>query len=451
MTDSTFAMAALMPAQLRQRLIRRQCVAFVGAGFSMACGMPRWPDLLLNMLAGARDALSPGHPSLETCKTAIDRGNYTLAASILRECLAPADMDEAIRRNFGFHRLEQSGETDKKRMLNRMMHLACAPWAGIITTNYDELIEHGLNQWSRVERVSASGTDPRLGVILNSTPSSGLFFVKLHGSVSSSEIVLSTDEYDRAYIATPQVSSFLTGVMLRYHLVFVGCSLEDEIVRMRRDLTRRFRGILPSAYALLQETADNKARQSWLRNLAQIESMFYPQADRTHDSVDRFLREAAESSDPVTAAANPASGLSASTAAQTVQRYRAEPPLKRLFMAGLENQRIVALASRMPDCALHHRDLVNPARTGTPEGDLLSSLSPSELTYRALFLISVGLLDEGVGADGERIYQVGDPVNRALADLRTSGLANRAKPRNAPRKPGPDPLDALQRGSSLPE
>src|SRR5262249_14694609 len=132
----------IIPLQLRQRLVRRQCVAFVGAGFSMACGMPRWSDLLVNMFESARDSLPPGHPSLETCRTAIDHGNYTLAASILRECLAPADMDEAIRRNFGLHRLDQAEESSQKRMRDRMRQLAIAPWAGILTTNYDELIEH---------------------------------------------------------------------------------------------------------------------------------------------------------------------------------------------------------------------------------------------------------------------------------------------------------------------
>ncbi len=402
----------LITVQLRQRMTRGQCVAFVGAGFSRVCDMPGWLGLLENILSIARESLHSENPSLDSCKTALEHGNYALAASILREALPPADMDDAIRRNFGLHRLDQAKDAQQKRMRERMKNLALAPWAGILTTNYDELIEHGLNQWNHVERVSATGLDPRLGVILNTAPAAGMFFVKLHGSTIGSEIVLSTDEYDRTYIASPQMTAFLTGIMLRYNTVFVGCSLEDEIVRLRRDLTRRFRGMIPTAYALLQETADNRARQSWLRNLAQIETIFYPISDVNHLSLDQFLEEAAEISDPIISA------KTSTVSTITLQKYRSAGPIERLRMAGLDNQHIVLLVSRMPDQSLHHRDLVNPTRTLTAEGELLATLSPNELTYRALFLISVGLLDESLDDDGERVYRVSDTVKRAVETMR---------------------------------
>ena len=47
--------------------------------------------------------------------------------------------------------------------------------------------------------------------------------------------------------------------MLRYHIVFVGCSLEDEILRIRRKLCFDFSSRIPTAYALLPESENNVA------------------------------------------------------------------------------------------------------------------------------------------------------------------------------------------------
>jgi hypothetical protein len=347
--------------------------------------------------------------SVMACEMAIDNGNLALAATILRELMSPSDMDDAVRRHFGLHIFFQANEARKKSMIDRMRSLVGTPWAGIITTNYDELIEYALDHYSEVERIFASGVEPRLGSILNATPAGGMFFVKLHGSVTGTQIVLSTEEYDRTYIGTPQVRSFLTALMLRYHLVFIGCSLEDEIVRLRRELRHQFGGMIPTAYALLPDTSSTQMRSAWLRNLAQIETIPYPQSDRTHVSVDYFLKQTATCADRPSAANGRPDSLA---------RFSKASVVERVHDVGYINQQILRLIGMQRERSLSHQELLN--LQGHLDGEIraaLSDLSPEERIYRSFFLVSIGLLEERKSIDKRHKYIVPKAVWKSLCAI----------------------------------
>jgi len=400
----------LMMEALRQRLRRRQCVAFIGAGFSMPCGMPNWSGLIERLLKDAADGLVVGSrkDSLKACRQAVRERNFSMAASLLRKLMTPGDFDEAVRKQFGLHVLQQASLDIQRRMNARMKSLVGAPWAGVLTTNYDELIEHAIGRWSNNEVVKALGDDPRLGSILSGAPPAGMFFVKIHGSISGSRVVLSTDEYDRTYINTPQMISFLTALMLRYHPVFIGCSLEDEILRIRRKLNYDFFGQIPTAYALLPGNERNRHRTAWLREEAQIDSVFYPEDDKEHIAVDRFLKEAADCADHT-------DKQSLESITQN-ELLKAKPP-ERSKKIGQTNIQILELVSELPGHTIQHLDLLNPTRFSDDSdiGPTLSGLSPEERIYRALFLVSIGFLREEKGIDGAPRYVLTKDGLKALS------------------------------------
>ena len=395
------------PKTILRRMQRRQVVAFVGAGFSMLCGMPGWGALLLGLLRDARDNAA-GRQTLEllrACETAVDSGHHAMAASILRGVLSPGDFDEGVRGRFGLNVLHRAPAIIQERMLRRMRNLVSAPWAGIVTTNYDELIETALGRWTAGDTVQCAGDDPRLGTILASAPRGGLFFVKIHGSVSGSRIVLSTDEYDRMYIATPQVSSFLTALMLRYHLAFIGCSLEDEVLRLRRRLSSYFSGHIPTACALLPDDEANRLRSQWLREFAQVEALLYP-ANEDHTGVDNFLAQAAAQADMVSVR-----GLSDGTQAEL---HRVSPR-ERLRRIGDVNQRLLEYVVSQPDETVCHSELLRLGVSWTPGvTSALSGLTADELVYRVLFLVSIGLLFEEPTEDGTSRYTLSNDGRIAL-------------------------------------
>ena len=391
---------------LHLRLQRRQCAAFVGAGFSMPCGMPSWGSLLRILLKTAKmgSTGSSNTADLQAAESALRGKNYALAASVLREVMPSAELDAAVLSAFDLNAYRNSSADVRKRMSLRMKNLASGPWAGIITTNYDQLIEYGLGKWTDGEVIQTSGSDRRLGTVLAS-PDSAKFFVKLHGSLSASQIVLTTEEYDRTYLCSPQVTEFLTAVMLRYHLVFIGCSLEDEIMRLRRKLTIDFSGNIPMAYAILHETDENVSRAQWLKKYTETECIMYPKEDTKHFGVDSFLAASAKD--------NVFPGIDRyvlSTSARSLSKQAASKRLKHVGSVNLELLRWVADSPTGLTSAV----VVDPSSSDTKPPSLISSISPEERYYRVLFLVSIGLLLEKSRVKGTAIYEVPHRLRQEL-------------------------------------
>lgn len=387
------------PDVLKGRIARRQCVAYIGAGFSAVCGMPMWSSLLKSLLIRARNS---GHLAekhlLDACEEAFNSGNYAVCASLLRGILSDADLDEEVRNRFSVRLLYECAPESRNRMERRLDHLLKTPWAGVITTNYDQLIEHGLSSSVGNDVVSCNGSDPRLGNILATTPIGGLFFVKIHGSTSGSSLVLTTEDYDRAYLASPRISSFLNALMLRYHIVFIGCSLEDEIVRLRRKLAAEFDGLVPAAYALLPNTSENRMRRRWLGSTSKVEVILYDNDDGSHEGVDLFLEDVATAADRATG--------SVAGNALTLERLKQLPPSSRLESIGQINRELLDSFNNSPKKSISHINIISIDGSGPlANSTSLIELSPDERIYRVLFLVSLGFLVEEI-EDGSIIYKI---------------------------------------------
>jgi hypothetical protein len=394
-------MKDLIPEILKKRIARKQCVAFIGAGFSMACGMPDWKQLLEKLVSDARLGQYDGSSkeALNTCEEAIKDKNYTFAADILKEIMMDGDLDESIRKQFGIEKYHSASNVPKQQMNKRMKGLSQTPFSGIVTTNYDDLIEYALERWCDSDVVKCSSSDPQLGTILSSFRYSKMFLVKLHGSISGNKVVLGTDEYDRTYINTPQVVSFLTALMLRYHLIFIGCSLEDEIIRLRRKLTYDFKGLIPTAYALFRESEYSLKRKPWLRKYAQIECILYRKNDKKHSSVDNFLDNASKFKDP---------RISQKSESVTLNGIISLDINERLNKIGEINKAIIKYIFDQPHSQIGHYDLLNiEYYDNQSKATILYDISPDERVYRTLFLVSSGFVKEKKDyKDGSTIYSL---------------------------------------------
>jgi len=351
--------------------------------------MPGWSRLLSVLIRTAESTVSDStrRVVVASASEALNGGNLPLSASLIRQCLTKGELDLAVRQQFDLGIYRNCPPTNKKRMTERLRYLVAAPWAGIITTNYDELIEHALAKWSDYENHRTTGTDNRIGSILANCQG-GQFFVKLHGTVAASQIVLSTEEYDRMYLGSPQVSAFLTAVMLSYHLVFIGCSLEDEIVRLRRKLSVDFGGVLPMAYAVIVRTRENTARAGWLRDNVQVESVFYEETDKDHVSLDHFLRSVARSSLPA--------GGGRIGVTKTAAEILRQAPERRLREIGAINRTLLMHVFGSPKHTVDKAALLDLVRTNTDT--LLNGRTPEEIMYRIFFLVSLNLLEERISS-----------------------------------------------------
>ncbi|WP_263333281.1 SIR2 family NAD-dependent protein deacylase [Acidicapsa dinghuensis] len=255
-----------------------------------------------------------------------------------------------------------------------------------MTTNYDQLIEAALTSFKKQFAASYSAGEPAIGSLLGNQ-TQGPFLVKLHGSSNGGAIVLSTEEYDRAYLMNPQITAFLSAVMLKYHVVFIGCSLEDEILRIRRKLFEDFGHQLPIAYALLPKNDENLARRTWLKKWVGIESILY-NTFGNHRAVDRFLR--------LSGRTEPNIDLGGVDSIAAVSRLSVDERMKRI---GQINRDLIQVVRKSGGHDISHLDLVDFKGSGSGGGPL-ESMTSDERVYRMLYLVSIGLIRETQDSSG---------------------------------------------------
>ncbi len=279
------SIVASIPSKFWMRLCANRCVAFLGAGFSLPAGFPTWRGMVTNLVDEARTGGAARSKPREfaLAEDFLKNGDYALAAVLLvqEELIEKSERSKALGRMFA------SPRDVPPRMKQRLESLLSAPWAGILTTNYDRLVDDKIGGSTEFRKVENAG--PQLGTLL-SDPSR--FFAKLHGESWKEDGVLTTEDYHRTYLREPYLQIFLPAVMLAHHLVFIGCSLEDEIVRMRVRLCESFNQQVPRAYALMPKNSETERRSFFLDKYAGIECWLYDPNDidhPDHGGVDAFL------------------------------------------------------------------------------------------------------------------------------------------------------------------
>ena len=286
----------LLPLALSNWIKAGNCVAFVGAGFTMPLGFPSWKQLMTNLVEYSKAQIHSldERRAVENAERYVAAGNLPAAAGEIRELLTRTDFSVFINRQFSTREREAAASDEaKERMRLRLRSLVSVPWAGIVTTNFDDYIRADRFDWR------AHGNDPDLGHILSRREP---FLIKLHSGKWASDVVLTNEDYYETYLPNGRssgVREFLKALMLSHQIVFIGSSLEDRLLDVRRELYQSFKGHLPNAWALVPETNDLLARKSLLLRDHQVQLITYPielPSQPDHWCVDRFLELAAECS-----------------------------------------------------------------------------------------------------------------------------------------------------------
>lgn len=308
----------LLPNDLRNAILKQKAVAFIGAGFTIPLGLPRWGALLTLLLDDcAKQFPDPDiQARLKMCQDEIAARNFTLAAWQLRRLY---NKDKKTRqcywdffdRTFGdtAKLLGELGAKDpdaKKRMANRKANLFATRWQGIVTTNFDDFLD---TCPSRRMRTCPCDSPKILKIISDEDGKPGddsFFYIKLH-SGEKKKIVFTEEDYALAYLAgshfgNQRVPTFLHGLMQDKQLVFIGCSLEARILDVRRSLLQTM-GRPPLAWALVPESEVNPIRTEMFKDLYNIKLLIYPDLEPgnpiPHHAVDQFLELTAALSPPL--------------------------------------------------------------------------------------------------------------------------------------------------------
>jgi hypothetical protein len=153
--------------------------------------------------------------------------------------------------------------------------IVATPYACVLTTNFDSLIEDAYASWGRHGRPKAP-TGVELSdhgtLLLDRT----FFVLKAHGTLEDSEsLVFTSEDYRRISFATPAFQAVLSAIFLSYAVLIVGYSLGDPNVRLLFDAQpTTFGAEVPPRYAIMGGVSDVE-RSCW--RTARIRTIAYPE------------------------------------------------------------------------------------------------------------------------------------------------------------------------------
>jgi hypothetical protein len=227
-----------LPEPLETAIKDGKCVLFVGSGLSAAAGYPTWESLIKTLVDAAKKIPHARIKGIEEYES--DKDYFTLA-EFARSALGPNQYINILRQEIG--KKAKPTETHKA--------IASTKYRGIITTNYDRLLETVFTQvrgWAPNDFTPES-----VSSLATALYNPEVFIFKFHGNITSPEtIVLTSRDYDRLILLNPHVRSFMQAIFLNYTLFFVGYGIRDPDFKLvLGELTIIFQGFTPTHYALL--------------------------------------------------------------------------------------------------------------------------------------------------------------------------------------------------------
>jgi hypothetical protein len=262
--------------RLLDEIRRGNCVAFVGAGFSAAAGLPSWPALLRVMADALPGDLAAGSRAtidrlLESPTHASNR-ELEMAAQLLFDALGEQQCRVLLRDALRKDALPLP-------MQRRLKHLFGIPFRAIVTTNFDPLIAgvppdpaayrrllraRPYAPWREAIARAALGLSP----VAATADAPDRPVIQLHGTLADDEtLVFTRAQYRRRLYASPAYLTVLRSLLATSSVLFLGYSLKDAYLNeLRAELVEAFQESDrhrahgepgdPLAWAVLEDVSD---------------------------------------------------------------------------------------------------------------------------------------------------------------------------------------------------
>ena len=282
-------------------ILAGRCVAFVGAGFSAAAGLPSWPVLLTDIARGA--GLDGGHEGLHL-SALLERKDahaYDQAAQFIEDRITRPRLVAALSERLG-------KVAPNASLATRLDLLAGIPFRAILTTNFDGLLRGavpGPQAYIRVLRGTPEG--PWSDLFRQVTggelrrPDQSLV-VKLHGDLADEgSVVFTRRDYRRRLYEQPGYVEFLRAVMASYTVLFMGFSFTDAYLNELRSETLALvnYGVDHAPFAYAIRDGLDELSCDYFREHEGIRLLPYAVKKGSHQGFEQILRAIYERTNPL--------------------------------------------------------------------------------------------------------------------------------------------------------
>ncbi len=223
-----------IPHNLKTAIKNKQLVIFIGAGVSRAAGLPSWYEIVKKTLADP----------------AIRKGKSFITA-LDDEVITPLEALDKIKEENIREVYKHFENETSKTMEHKIFKTICKISKKIITTNYDNLIEHNTN----IPVIDTSST-----YNLQKIDSTDEYIIKIHGTTAAIDrAIIFTSDYEDLYGGSNKLAKFqLDKVISSNSCLFIGFSLNDNYVKNLFDnLNKTYQGLGKEHYIISSTPIDH--------------------------------------------------------------------------------------------------------------------------------------------------------------------------------------------------
>ncbi|MGA9997290.1 MAG: SIR2 family protein [Pyrinomonadaceae bacterium] len=271
------------PAPLVGYLQSGRCALFVGSGLSAAAKLPTWKDLLKEMI----DEIGGGDtskPVVQELTKMLNEGKLLEVAFQCRDELTIPGYSALLTRKL---------RPDDLKIPEQHKIITQLPFAAVVTTNYDKLLEMAYQEDKKGPKVFTQKMKGTQGTALFD---GGFFILKAHGDIDDPEsLILTSRDYSENINANQAFNSFFSALLLTKAILFVGYSLNDPDFRLLLDKQLTiFSDYIPPRYALM--SGIGAVEISILKRTAGIQVLSYDEGK--HEQVLTFFQSLKEAVAP---------------------------------------------------------------------------------------------------------------------------------------------------------
>lgn len=254
---------------------------FLGSGASAQAGLPSWPKLLSNVVAGLPpDAASRVRASSRYVK-ALENHEYPRAFEVVQSVSNRGTLEHLVAR-------ELATVTTPPPVIKM---LANWPFAGYITSNYDGLLMRALRAIQDYAQAwTAVGNTPQEMQKLTGDQQRRVWHI--HGAFElpeKSRLILTESDYEEAYAEGSPALHVLRAILATRRLVFIGFGFNDLHLLKVLTAVSRLTGPARPIVAVLPDSISDEKRYA-LTNQSNIDVYLYPHADATHEKLNEFVQ-----------------------------------------------------------------------------------------------------------------------------------------------------------------